>query len=30
LVTVGTAPEVLLQDLVEAAGFSPPAKIELL
>jgi uncharacterized protein (TIGR00730 family) len=30
LVTVETAPEVLLQELVEAAGFSPPAKIELL
>ena len=30
LVTVGTAPEVLLQELVEAAGFSPPAQIELL
>jgi uncharacterized protein (TIGR00730 family) len=30
LVTVETAPEVLLQVLVEAAGFSPPAKTELL
>jgi uncharacterized protein (TIGR00730 family) len=30
LVSVGTTPEVLLQDLVEAAGFAAPAKIELL
>lgn len=30
LVTVGSAPEDLLQTLVEAAGFAPPAKTELL
>jgi len=30
LVRVGNTPEVLLQDLVEAAGFATPAKIELL
>ena len=30
LVTVGTEPEALLQSLVEKAGFSPRAKVELL
>jgi hypothetical protein len=30
LVTLGNEPEVLLQNLVQKAGFSPKAKIELI
>jgi hypothetical protein len=30
LVTLGTEPEALLQSLVQKAGFSPRAKVELL
>jgi len=30
LVTMGSDPEALLQGLVEAAGFAPAAKVELL